>query len=194
MRRMKKVVSLVLVLMLIITLMPVNANAAVKLNVTEKTIAVGESVTLKVTGTAQKVTWKSSNKKVVTVTKKGKVTGKKEGKATISAKVGKKTLKCKITVQGKEGMRPEFKEAMDGYETFFNEVYDLMNALMENPSDLSLLVSLQEKALMIPEMTEEFQAWSESEMSLEEAVYYMEVATRISKKLLEIQQKLESMT
>ena len=48
--------------------------------------------------------WKSSNKKVAVVQKtkdpyKVKIKGKKAGKATISVKVGKTTLKCKVTVK-----------------------------------------------------------------------------------------------
>lgn len=46
-----------------------------------------------------KVKWSSSNKKVATVDAKGKVTAKKKGTAKISAKVGGKTYKCKITVK-----------------------------------------------------------------------------------------------
>lgn len=45
-----------------------------------------------------KATWKSSNPKVASVTSKGKVTAKKKGTATITAKVGKTTYKCKVTV------------------------------------------------------------------------------------------------
>lgn len=45
-----------------------------------------------------KATWKSSNPKVASVTSKGKVTAKKKGTATISAKVNGKTYKCKVTV------------------------------------------------------------------------------------------------
>lgn len=45
-----------------------------------------------------KATWKSSNPKIASVTSKGKVTAKKKGTATITAKVGKKTYKCKVTV------------------------------------------------------------------------------------------------
>ena len=45
-----------------------------------------------------KATWKSSNPKVATVSSKGKVTAKKKGTATITAKVGKTTYKCKVTV------------------------------------------------------------------------------------------------
>lgn len=44
------------------------------------------------------VKWSSSNKKVATVTQKGKVTGKARGTATITAKVGKTSYKCRVTV------------------------------------------------------------------------------------------------
>ncbi len=49
----------------------------------------------------RKVTWKSSNKKVATVDKNGKVTAVKAGKATITATASdgsKKSASCKITV------------------------------------------------------------------------------------------------
>lgn len=64
-----------------------------------KTIYVGSSYTLKLTGTTIKSV-SSSNKKVATVTSKGKVTAKKAGKATITLK-GKngKSYKCKVTVK-----------------------------------------------------------------------------------------------
>ena len=99
MKKLKKILSVVLIMVLVVTVMPMTANAAVKLNATKKTIQVGKSVTLKVTGTKKKVKWSSSNKKVATVTQKGKVTGKQEGNATITAKIGNKSLKCKVTVQ-----------------------------------------------------------------------------------------------
>lgn len=44
------------------------------------------------------VTWKSSDKKIATVTSKGKVTAKKTGTATITAKADGCTATCKITV------------------------------------------------------------------------------------------------
>jgi hypothetical protein len=73
--------------------------AKVKLNKSKATIYVGKSVTLKVKGTKQKVTWKSSKRKVASVNAKGKVTAKKAGTTIISAKVQKKTYKCRITVK-----------------------------------------------------------------------------------------------
>lgn len=74
------------------------AHAKVKLN--KKTIYLAPKVKykLKITGTKKKVTWKSSNKKIATVSKKGKVTAKKTGKVTITAKVKGKKYKCKVYV------------------------------------------------------------------------------------------------
>ena len=78
----------------------------VKINKTKVTITEGKTVQLKVTGTKKKVKWSTSKKSVATVTTKGKVTGKKAGTATITAKVGKKTLKCKVTVKKKPEPSP----------------------------------------------------------------------------------------
>lgn len=48
---------------------------------------------------SEKVTYKTSNKKVVTVSKSGKLTAKKAGSAVITVKSGKITKKCKVTVK-----------------------------------------------------------------------------------------------
>jgi len=79
----------------------VTVKEAPKLNKKIASIKVGGKVTLKVTGTAKKVTWSTSKKSVATVTSKGVVTGKKAGTATITAKVGTKKLTCKVTVKAK---------------------------------------------------------------------------------------------
>ena len=76
----------------------VNAASKMKLNKKSATIKVGKSIQLKVKGTKKKVKWSSSNKKVATVSVKGKVTGKKKGSAKITAKIGKKKLTCNIKV------------------------------------------------------------------------------------------------
>lgn len=84
---------------------PVVASAAtqkVKLNATKKTLTEGKTFTLKVSGTKKTVTYSSSKKSVATVTKKGKVTAKKAGSATITAKVDGKKYSCKVTVKAKE--------------------------------------------------------------------------------------------
>ena len=48
---------------------------------------------------AEKVKYKSSNKKVLTVTSKGKITAKKKGTAYVIVTSGKKTVRCKVKVR-----------------------------------------------------------------------------------------------
>lgn len=88
--------------------MPVDAEAAakVKLSATKQTMYVGGSFDLKVKNPkGKKATYKTDNKKVATVNKKGKVTAKSVGNATITVTVKgiKKAAKCKVTV--KEGVK-----------------------------------------------------------------------------------------
>lgn len=71
----------------------------VKLNKQSATIYVGKTLQLKVKNTKKKIKWYTSNKKVATVSSKGKVTARKPGKVTITAKVNGKKYNCKITVK-----------------------------------------------------------------------------------------------
>lgn len=73
--------------------------APVKLNKKKVTLIKGEKIPLKVIGTQKKIIWKSSNEKIATVSKAGKVTAKKKGIATIKAIIGKKTLKCIVRIE-----------------------------------------------------------------------------------------------
>ena len=73
--------------------------ASVKLNKTKIVLVVGQTYNLKVSGTKKTPKWSSSNKKIVSVTKKGVVKGLRKGTATITAKIGKKKYKCKVTVE-----------------------------------------------------------------------------------------------
>ncbi|MGN0599438.1 MAG: Ig-like domain-containing protein [Oscillospiraceae bacterium] len=91
-----------LFLALIMTLsLAVVPSAAAKAAISKKSVSLvkGQSVTLSVTGTNDKVTWTSANSSVASVSKSGKVTGKGVGTTTVSAKVGSSTFKCKVTVK-----------------------------------------------------------------------------------------------
>ncbi len=87
----------------------------VKLNKTKSTMTVGKKQTLKATVTPKKasskaVVWKSSNKKVATVTSKGVVKAKKAGtvKITATAKDGSgKKATCKVTVKKAAVVKPD---------------------------------------------------------------------------------------
>ena len=101
MNKFKRFYSLFLVLVLIITLVPINVQAAtkIKLNKTKVSLYVGQTINLKVTGTKNKVKWSSTKKSIATISQKGKVIAKKKGSTIIKAKVNNKTLKCQITVK-----------------------------------------------------------------------------------------------
>ena len=72
-----------------------------KLTKTKLTLTAGKSATIKLRNAkASKVKWSTSNKKVATVSK-GKITAKKKGTATITAKYGRIKYNCKVTVKAK---------------------------------------------------------------------------------------------
>ena len=68
-----------------------------------KTVSKGKSFKIKAIATPkntdEKITFKSSNKKVATVTSKGVVKGLKKGAATITVQSGSKKMTCKVTVK-----------------------------------------------------------------------------------------------
>lgn len=76
------------------------AKSKVKLNITKKTVYMDSTFKLKAS-TKEKVTWKSSDKKVATVDKKGNVHAVNKGKAVITATVAGSKAKAKCTVNVK---------------------------------------------------------------------------------------------
>lgn len=73
---------------------------ALKLNKSSSSIYKGKTTTLKATTSYRtKVTWKSSNSSIATVSSTGDVTGKKAGTAYIYANAYGKSVKCKVTVK-----------------------------------------------------------------------------------------------
>ena len=82
-----------------ILLMSQSAMAKERINKKKIVILKGQSVTLSVLETKKKVRWSSSDKKVVSVSKKGKINGKAIGKAIVYAKTSNGIYKCKVTVE-----------------------------------------------------------------------------------------------
>ena len=112
MGKFKKLCAIVMVIVLAFSVTPDSVFAAkkAKISKTKATIYVGKTIKLKVKNNKKKVKWSTSNKKVAKVSKKGKVKGIKAGKATITAKVGKKAYKCKITVKIKRNKKSNIKK------------------------------------------------------------------------------------
>lgn len=96
-------ILLLIVLCLTLTLSS-RAMAASKVKLSQKqiTLVEGQKKKLSIKGTRNFVKWKVKNKKIAGIKKKGKqtvlITGKKQGKTKITAKVNGKAYVCKLTV------------------------------------------------------------------------------------------------
>ena len=108
------------------------ALTGISLNKTTASLTAGNTLTLSVTykpantTDSKTVKWSTSNSTVASVSG-GKVTGKKAGTATITAKVGTKSASCRVTVKAKASSTDgivvtvvdRYKNVSDAY-TYFN--------------------------------------------------------------------------
>ena len=110
-------IKLLLLFLCTTMLLCVPIFAGVKLSKKKVTIEVGKKYTLNVTGTKKKVKWTIGNKKLISLKTKGAkkrtavITGKKVGTCYVTAKIGKKKLRCRITVKKKEKKKEELVPA-----------------------------------------------------------------------------------
>lgn len=76
----------------------------------DRSMYTGDSLTLKVTNAPGKLTWKSSNKNVATISSKGKVVAKRTGKTRISVSSGSWSASCNIKVVDKKYKNPSIRQ------------------------------------------------------------------------------------
>lgn len=96
------------------------------------------------------------------------------------------TETTQATTTQAEGIRPEFKAAMDDYEAFYDEYCIFMKKYKDNPTDFALLgqyTTMMSKAL---DMSKSFEAWEQDDMTTEELKYYLEVSARVAQKLVDV--------
>lgn len=85
------------------------------------------------------------------------------------------------------GIGKEFKEAMDSYEEFMNEYVEFMKKYTNsNGTDMSLLSDYSNYMTKYADMCEDFAKWEDEELNAAETAYYIDVQTRVNKKLLEV--------
>ena len=84
------------------------------------------------------------------------------------------------------GLRSDFKAAMDSYEAFMDEYVNFMKSYSADSGNLNLLSQYASYMSKYAEFTENFEEWDEDEMTVAETAYYLEVQSRVNKKLLEI--------
>ena len=98
-----------------------------KLSASTKTLNVGDSSNLTLNTAYGSVKWSSSDTSVVKIKKinkkKVKLTGVSEGTAVVSAKVGTKTVKCRVTVESEDAGNSESVEILvmsdDNVEVYY---------------------------------------------------------------------------
>ena len=82
------------------------AKAGIRLSAKKKTLKKGQNFVIKCKGTKKKVKWAVSNKRVLKVRKKTKraiyLKAYRTGKSVVTAKVGKKKIKCVVNVKKKK--------------------------------------------------------------------------------------------
>ena len=105
----------------------------------EITLKVGDAIILTTENVTKddKVSWKSSDKSLATVDKKGKVLAKKEGDVEITLKVnGKDVDSCKIEIEAKSG-KPETPNYKLSAEEMTLEVNETGVLTLEGAEDVS---------------------------------------------------------
>ena len=108
---MKKTKKLLMLLTLVLSLaMPANMPvlgalsttetvSAARLNYRQITLVKGRSQRLAMVGTAKKAKWSTSDRRIVSVSQSGVVTGRRKGTARITAKIGNSRYSCKVIVK-----------------------------------------------------------------------------------------------
>jgi len=117
---------------------------------------------------------------------KPKESEKEENKEEEKPKESEKEDKPKPNTNS-NGLSSDFKKAMDDYEAFMNEYVEFMKKFKANPSNTTLLKEYSNYMTKYTNAMESFEKWDEEEMNDAELKYYLEVTTRVNKKLLEIQ-------
>lgn len=86
---------------------------------------------------------------------------------------------------GTGSVTPEFKEAMDSYERFFDEYVEFMKKYSSSDDALAMLTDYSKYMITYAETMEKMEATNTDDLSAEDMAYYIDTMARIQKKLLE---------
>ena len=86
-----------------------------------------------------------------------------------------------------DGVDPELKAFLDSYEEFMDEYIAFMKKYTEDPGNaVSMLTEYATIMEKYGDFAEKIEQYDEKEMSTEDAKYYLEVTTRVTRKMFEI--------
>lgn len=104
-----------------------SAAKSPRISANSKKIFVGETFVLKISNANKTVKWSTSNSKIAKIKSKAgtkdcraRIKAVKNGSATITAKIGSKKLKCKITVKK---VTQEYKNALEKADFYANNLH-----------------------------------------------------------------------
>ena len=84
-----------------------------------------------------------------------------------------------------DGMRPEFKAAMDSYEAFIDEYVAFMQKYAaSNGNSPTLIADYASYLDKYAKMVADFEKWDDEDLNAAETAYYVEVETRVAQKLV----------
>ena len=110
---------------------------------------------------------------------------KKENKTEVKKEEPKKEEK---QTQAPKVKSSDFKKYMDSYESFMNKYVEFIKKYNKNPSDLTLLAKYADMINEYSKQLDEFDKYDDThDLTSEELSYYLEVQSRVLKKLSEIQ-------
>lgn len=100
----------------------ISADAKQKQNTKNIVLIMGQGRKLKMdeTGTMDKLRWKSSNRNIVSVSRKGKIKGKKNGKAVVTCWYKNKKYQYQVTVVSKANADQDSQEVTIG-KTYYRD-------------------------------------------------------------------------
>lgn len=111
-----------------------------------------------------------------------------ESSATISKEEEPESKETQSKAEDKVS-NVDFKKAMDEYEEFMDEYVAFMKKYQDSDgTDLSLLTDYATYMSKYAETVESFENWEDEELTTDELAYYVEVQSRVTKKLLEVSQ------
>ena len=88
---------------------------------------------------------------------------------------------------GSTGVSPAFKKSMDDYAAFMDKYVDVMKRYKASPSDAKVMAEYAEFMKNYAEFAESIKKVDQSSLSTADAAYYLEVTSRVAKKLAELQ-------
>lgn len=86
------------------------------------------------------------------------------------------------------GLRSDFKAAMDSYETVMDEYVAFMKKYKKNPTDKTILNEYSAYLDKYNDAVKKFNNWHSKDLNSDELNYYVDVQARVSKKLIAVSQ------